>query len=66
MPHVGTLDVDLTLDAEALGDGEYAQLVESLLRTRLPPARAPAPLSARAHRARSATAEPTSMSSSTS
>jgi len=32
MPHIGTLDVDLTLDAEALGDGEYAQLVESLLR----------------------------------
>ena len=31
MPHIGTLDVDLTLDAEALGDGEYAQLVESLL-----------------------------------
>ena len=32
MPHVGTLDVDLSLDAEALGDGEYAQLVESLLK----------------------------------
>jgi len=32
MPHIGTLDVDLTLDAEALGDGEYAQLVESLLK----------------------------------
>ncbi|MXZ71938.1 MAG: hypothetical protein F4Z04_10635 [Acidobacteria bacterium] len=31
MPHVGTLDVDLSLDAEALGDGEYAQLVASLL-----------------------------------
>ena len=31
MPHVGTLDVDLSLKAEALGDGEYAQLVESLL-----------------------------------
>ena len=31
MSHVGTLDVDLSLDAEALGDGEYAQLVESLL-----------------------------------
>ena len=31
MPHVGTLDVDLSVDAEALGDGEYAQLVESLL-----------------------------------
>ncbi len=32
MPHIGTLDVDLSLDAEALGGGEYAQLVESLLR----------------------------------
>lgn len=32
MPHVGTLDVDLSVDTEALGDGEYAQLVESLLR----------------------------------
>ena len=32
MPHIGTLDVDLSVDAEALGDGEYAQLVESLLR----------------------------------
>lgn len=31
MPHVGTLDVDLSLKAEALGDGEYAQLVKSLL-----------------------------------
>jgi len=31
MPHVGTLDVDLGLDAEALGDGEYATLVETLL-----------------------------------
>lgn len=30
MPHVGSLDVDLTLDAEALGDGEYATLVEAL------------------------------------
>ena len=30
MPHVGTLDVDLGLDAEALGDGEYADLVEAL------------------------------------
>ena len=29
-PHVGTGDVDLTLDAESLGDGEYAQLVDSL------------------------------------
>ena len=32
MSHIGTLDVDLSLDAEALGDGEYAQLVELLLR----------------------------------
>jgi hypothetical protein len=31
MPHVGTLDVDLGLDAEALGDGEYVTLVEALL-----------------------------------
>ena len=30
MRHIGTVDVDLSLDAEALGDGEYAQLVESL------------------------------------
>ena len=30
MPHVGTGDVDLSLDAGALGDGEYARLVESL------------------------------------
>ena len=30
MPHVGTLDIDLGLDAESLGDGEYARLVESL------------------------------------
>lgn len=31
MPHVGTLDVDLDLDAEALGDGEYATLIEALM-----------------------------------
>lgn len=31
MPHVGTLDVDLGLDAAALSDGEYANLVEALL-----------------------------------
>ena len=30
MRHVGTLDVDLCLDAEALGDGEYARLVDVL------------------------------------
>ena len=32
MPDVGTADADLSLDAEALGDGECAQLVESLHR----------------------------------
>jgi hypothetical protein len=31
MPHVGTLDVDLGLNAEALGDGEYATLVRALM-----------------------------------
>ena len=31
MPHVGSLDVDLSLDAEALGDGEYATLVDALM-----------------------------------
>lgn len=31
MRHVGTLDVDLGLDAEALGDGEYANLIELLM-----------------------------------
>lgn len=31
MRHVGTLDVDLSLHAEALGDGEYATLVEALM-----------------------------------
>lgn len=30
MRHVGSLDVDLSLHAEALGDGEYATLVETL------------------------------------
>lgn len=30
MRHVGTLDVDLSLDAAALGGGEYAHLIESL------------------------------------
>lgn len=30
MARVGTVDVDLGLDAEALGGGEYARLVESL------------------------------------
>lgn len=28
--HVGTLDIDLSLDAHALGDGDYRDLVESL------------------------------------
>lgn len=28
--HIGTLDIDLSLDAEALGDGEYANLVHAL------------------------------------
>ena len=28
--HVGTLDIDLSLDAQALGDGDYKHLVESL------------------------------------
>jgi len=32
MPHVGSVDVDLSLDAEALGDGEYATLVEALMK----------------------------------
>jgi hypothetical protein len=31
MHHVGTLDIDLGLDAEALDDGEYADLVGSLM-----------------------------------
>lgn len=31
MRHVGTLDVDLSLHAEALGDGEYATLVGALM-----------------------------------
>src|SRR5260370_23302978 len=31
MSHVGSIDVDLSLDAEALGDGEYVQLVNALL-----------------------------------
>lgn len=29
--HVGTLDIDLSLDAEALGDGDYKTLVEALM-----------------------------------
>ena len=31
MHHIGTVDVDLALRADALGDGEYAKLVELLL-----------------------------------
>lgn len=31
MPHVGTLDVDLGLHAEALGEGEYAMLIDVLM-----------------------------------
>lgn len=30
MEHVGTMDVDIALSAEALGEGEYAKLIESL------------------------------------
>jgi hypothetical protein len=30
MPHVGTLDVDIGLDAQALGEGEYAMLIAAL------------------------------------
>ena len=30
MPHVGTLDVDIGLDAEALGDSEYVTLIDAL------------------------------------
>lgn len=31
IPHVGTLDVDLSLNAEALQDGQYADLVKELM-----------------------------------
>ncbi|WP_421937613.1 nucleotidyl transferase AbiEii/AbiGii toxin family protein [Phenylobacterium sp.] len=31
MPHIGTFDIDLSLHAEALGDGEYALLIEALM-----------------------------------
>lgn len=31
MRHVGTLDIDLSLHAEALGDGEYVHLIQALL-----------------------------------
>ena len=31
MPHSGTIDVDLSLDPSALGDGQYVRLIEALL-----------------------------------
>jgi hypothetical protein len=31
MPHIGTIDIDLGLDTEALGDGDYATLIQALL-----------------------------------
>jgi hypothetical protein len=31
MEHVGTMDVDIALSAEALGEGEYAKLIDSLM-----------------------------------
>ncbi len=31
MEHVGTIDVDISLDAEALGDEQYANLIEELI-----------------------------------
>ena len=30
MTHVGTIDVDISLDAEALRNGQYASLIEEL------------------------------------
>ncbi len=33
-PHVGSIDVDLALDAAKLNDGRYAELVKLLLDTR--------------------------------
>ena len=33
-PHVGTIDVDLALDAEKLNEGRYAELLNLLLNTR--------------------------------
>lgn len=32
-PHIGSMDIDLALDAEKLGDGRYAEIVKSLLAT---------------------------------
>ena len=31
MTHVGTIDVDISLNVEALGDGQYASLIEELI-----------------------------------
>ena len=50
MQHVGTADVDLGLDPAALGDGEYARLVEALPGTRLPSTGQSAALPTRADR----------------
>ncbi len=33
-PHIGSLDVDLALDAEKLAEGQYAELLKALLSTR--------------------------------
>lgn len=33
-PHIGSIDVDLALDTAKLGDGRYAELVQSLLGTK--------------------------------
>ena len=33
-PHIGSIDVDLALDAQKLMEGQYAKLVESLLNTK--------------------------------
>ena len=33
-PHVGSIDVDLALDAEKLAEGQYAELLKALLNTR--------------------------------
>ena len=31
MEHVGTIDVDISLDAEVPGDGQFANLIEELI-----------------------------------
>lgn len=33
-PHIGSIDVDLALDAEKLADGQYAELLKTLVNTR--------------------------------